>query len=341
MKQYIGIIRDHSGSMRFIGHLAMKDYNEQIASIKENAIRYGIDTIVSSISSSIRMANNTTGNQWDATLSSIAAVKKMTSYATDGSKTVIFDAIDMMVNQFKNVPDYNSDDVAFSVMVLTDGEDTHSFASADQIGRTIKQLQATDKWTISFRVPHGMKAKLVAKGIPAGNILEVDYSSEESIEKATVLTKSAIATSYSNRTVGIRSTSAFYADTSNLTQQDVRGNLANISKRVNVLKVPQAYDGYKIQDFVEEKVGGYILGSAYYQLTKRETVEDSKNIVVWNKLNGEYYSGAEARSLLGFPSVGAIKVVPGNTPNFEVFIQSRSVNRKLVGGTKLVVFKSI
>ena len=90
---------------------------------------------------------------------------------------------------------------------------------------------------------------------------------------------------------------------------------------------------------MEEKTGQYKLGTVFYQLTKREEVQDNKRFIVWDKNSGEYYTGAEARSLLKLPSTGTIKLIPGANDQFEVFVQSNSVNRKLVGGTKVVVYE--
>jgi hypothetical protein len=338
MKQYIGITRDHSISMQNIAHLAMKDYNEQIAAIKESAIRYGIDTILSVVSCSIRHGYGNTFNEFDVQLSSIGAVKRMLDYKTTGNNTQLFDSVNMLIDQFERVPDYNSPDVAFSIQVLTDGGDNASKTSGRALGERIKRLQATDKWTISFRVPKGYASQLTRLGIPAGNILEVDYNDERNIETATVLTKNATTALYVGRTKGIRGSSSFYADTSAVSTAQVKAELRNITKKVKVIPVPAAYDGYKIQDFVEEKHGGYILGSAYYELSKREEVQDSKQIIVWDRKSGNYYTGREARDLIGIPHIGTVKLVPAQMPQFEIFIQSMSVNRKLVGGTKIVLF---
>lgn len=337
MKQYIGISRDHSGSMAGIRHLAMKDYNEQIAAIKQSAVKFGIDTILSVMSCSIR-SDGRTVNQWDTQLSSISGVKRMFEYAATGNNTQLFDSVFSLIEQFERVPDYNSPDVAFTLMILTDGGDNNSRKSGISLGKKIRELQATDKWTISFRVPKGYANQLVRLGIPSGNILEVDYTDEQNIEQATILTTKAINASYALRTKGIRGSSSFYADTSAVKPSEVKAELRNITKRVKVIPVPKAYDGYKIQDFVEEKHGGYILGSAYYELSKREEVQDSKGIIVWDRKSGNYYTGREARDLIGIPHVGTIKLVPATMPQFEIFIQSMSVNRKLVGGTKVVLY---
>jgi hypothetical protein len=49
------------------------------------------------------------------------------------------------------------------------------------------------------------------------------------------------------------------------------------------------------------------------------------------------YMGEDARRMLGLPTSGVAKVRPGNHSSFDVFVQSTSLNRKLVRGTKLLV----
>jgi len=115
--------------------------------------------------------------------------------------------------------------------------------------------------------------------------------------------------------------------------------LTNISKKVKILKVNKEDNGKQIRDVVEEKAGHYELGTVYYQLTKKEKLQPQKGIVIWDKTSGEYYSGAEARNLLNLSFNTEVKIAPASFPQFEVFVQSSSVNRKLVGGTKVVVYK--
>ena len=53
-------------------------------------------------------------------------------------------------------------------------------------------------------------------------------------------------------------------------------------------------------------------------------------------MTGRVFSGPAARQLLGLPCAEAT-VKPGENPAYTVFVQSTSVNRKLVPGTKLLV----
>ena len=48
------------------------------------------------------------------------------------------------------------------------------------------------------------------------------------------------------------------------------------------------------------------------------------------------YTGPEARSLLGLPDV-EVRVKPDHNDDFTIFVQSTSVNRKLVPNTRLLL----
>jgi len=99
-------------------------------------------------------------------------------------------------------------------------------------------------------------------------------------------------------------------------------------------------DAEPIREFVERQGKPYVKGTCYYQLTKRETIQDYKEIAFYEKASGKVYAGtlAAAREMLGLPDLET-RVSPDFNPLFDVFVQSTSVNRKLVPGTKLLVFK--
>jgi hypothetical protein len=50
------------------------------------------------------------------------------------------------------------------------------------------------------------------------------------------------------------------------------------------------------------------------------------------------YTGLDARDLLGLPEVGQVKIVPTNTTKYDVFVQSLSVNRKLMPNTQIIKY---
>jgi hypothetical protein len=65
-------------------------------------------------------------------------------------------------------------------------------------------------------------------------------------------------------------------------------------------------------------------------------VEAQKEIVVRNVSSGKLYGGRNARHLLSLPDY-TVKVAPDKYSNYEIFVQSTSVNRKLVPGTTVLV----
>ena len=59
-------------------------------------------------------------------------------------------------------------------------------------------------------------------------------------------------------------------------------------------------------------------------------------IIVKDHKTGEFYTGQDARDLLGLPHVGSVKIVPGAINKYEVFVQSMSVNRNLMPNTTML-----
>lgn len=54
------------------------------------------------------------------------------------------------------------------------------------------------------------------------------------------------------------------------------------------------------------------------------------------KKTDRVYTGPEARALLGLPDVEA-RIKPDHNDEFTIFVQSTSVNRKLVPNTRLLL----
>jgi len=339
MKNYIGISRDHSGSMRDIALAAGRDYNDNIASIKEGSAEHNIDTIVSVVKCGVgrnAVVEREVVNSNVTTLQSI----KDGQYIADGSATPLFDSVGDLIEQLEAVPDANDPEVSFIVMVITDGGENSSRKwSGTSIAKKIKELRKTDRWTFSFRVPRGYKTELTQYGIPEGNILEWDQTAR-GVEVASVATRSAVKGFYAARSAGVKSTDKFYADLSDVTINEVKAALVNISKEVEVFKLKSTEGGTAIRDFVEQRTRkGMIKGSAFYQLTKTEAIQDYKKIAIRDKKTLAVYGGDAARDMLGLPRSGEVKLAPGTHGQFDIFIQSTSINRKLVENTNVLVWE--
>lgn len=346
VKNYIGISRDHSGSMRSIASAAARDYNNNIRSIQEASVDEKQETIVSVVKCGVDCAPM--GVEREVSISTVAKLQPLNenAYGADGSFTPLFDSIGDLIEQFERVPDATDPNVSFVVMAITDGYNNRSAKwTAASIARRIKELQATDHWTFVFRVPLGSynqnpKRDLIALGIPSDNILEWEQTTR-GVEVASQATNVAIRSFMSSRSRGVTSTKDFYTtDLSQVSKATVKTKLVDISREVEFFGVRTAE---MIRPFVENQIRGTMnKGGAFYQLTKKEDeVQDYKQIAIRDKKSGSVYSGLEARGILGLPFNGTVKIAPGNHGQYDIFIQSTSVNRKLVPGTQVMYWSKV
>lgn len=352
VKNYIGISRDHSASMSSIARPAARDYNSNIQSIKAESTAEKQDTIVSVVkcgsygitgngyrySRPNAVSNATNGVIREIINSNVNQLQTLNEndYDTDYGSTPLFDSVGDLIEQFESVPDANDPNVSFVVMAITDGGENSSHKwNARSIASKIQQLQATDRWTFVFRVPRGYKSQLTRLGIPDGNILEWDQTTR-GVEVASQATNVAIRSFMKLRSAGVTSSKGFYqTDLSNVSKATVKAKLVDISPEVQFFDV-KSTDA--IKPFVEKKTNkSYVAGTAFYQLTKKEDeVQDYKQIALRDKKAGKVYSGVEARNILGLPHNGTVKVAPGNHAGYDIFIESTSVNRKLLPGTQVL-----
>lgn len=343
MKNYIGISRDHSISMRSIARAAARDFNSNIEAIKTNSEKQNQDTIVSVVKCGVGFGGSIVRESVNSTVAKLQPIAE-SQYVTDGNSTPLFDSVGDLIEILESVPDAKDPTVSFLVMAVTDGQDNSSRRySGYSLSRKIQQLQSTDRWTFVFRVPRGYRSSLISLGIPEGNVLEWDQT-ERGVEVATQATTRAFEDYYVARSAGKTSTKSFYTtDLSKVSARSVRSKLIDISDDVEVLDVTQKDNGAQIRAFVEKKIGKPMMkGAAFYQLTKKEDeIQDYKQIAIRDKKSKAVYSGAEARQMLGLPYNGTVKVVPGNHGTYDIFIQSTSVNRKLVAGTQILYWENV
>lgn len=328
MKQYIGIVRDHSGSMYSLKTAAMKDYNDTIAAIKTAAAGNDIPTNISVAEIGGFGVRSVIDQNLDA-------VKPLTYYQTDGG-TPLFDGVASLVEFFSGVRD--RDESTFLIMAITDGEENQSKSDwARNIEANIKKHQSTDRWTFVFRVPKGYAQHLVRLGIPAGNIQEWE-TTERGLRESTAVVAQSMGNYYSGVSRGITSSQKFFVNMDKIKTNQVAAAMKNISDEVAIYPVAKKTD---ISSFVTLKTKQqYTKGTGFYQLSKPEKiVQDYKIIVVRNQKTGAVYAGGDARSLLGLPETGNINLRPGTHGEWDVFIQSTSSNRILFPGTSALIWQ--
>jgi hypothetical protein len=331
MKTYIALVRDHSGSMRSLRNGAANDFNLTIDGIKTSIQSDPSQSAyVSVVECGVGYRGEVRTQEINRPLSEI---KHLTTYHADGGSTPLWDSVDAAIGLIER--NIALTGTAYLVMVITDGHENSSRTSASALKAKIARLQATDKWTFVFRVPKGHKHALTALGIPEGNIMEWEQT-EKDLVRSTGVTVSAVSTYFQSRSTGKTSSTAFYADISSIPLNVVASNMNDVTNQVNIIPVWPLEDGMQIRDFCNKRLGKFLAGRACYQLTKSETVQPYKTLVIRDQITGKVYEGGAARSLLGLPSTGEIKLRPGKTGNYDVFVQSNSVNRKMQQGTSMV-----
>jgi hypothetical protein len=91
-----------------------------------------------------------------------------------------------------------------------------------------------------------------------------------------------------------------------------------------------------IKDFVLENGLTFKKGRGFYEFTKTETIQEYKEIVLQERKTGDLFAGKAARDMLGLPESGTARIKPASLDKYVVFVQSTSVNRKLIGRTKFL-----
>lgn len=116
------------------------------------------------------------------------------------------------------------------------------------------------------------------------------------------------------------------------------GVIAVPEGRFQIIEVPT---DVTIKDFVIANGIKFKKGRAFYELTKAEDVQQYKEVILEDKKSRDLYTGAQVRKYLKLPpqvEKGGItgKVYADKKREYSVFVQSTSVNRKLIGGTRIL-----
>lgn len=219
------------------------------------------------------------------------------------------------------------------VIVATDGEENRSGAYVvTGFASWLKNLP--ENVTIGFIGPRSMRGSMERFGVEAGNCLTWDGDAAELEKRVSVGTQSAYAGYTATRAAGKVRTSALFVDVA--------------GKEAQLLALPDLRAAFKqiavdkeseIAPFCREHKLDYILGRAFYQLSKTERVQPHKKVALRDKKTGKIVAGEEVKKILGVTSTGELRLKPGNLGNFDLFVSSTSMNRNLVRGTKLLYAK--
>ncbi|KRV48578.1 hypothetical protein AQ490_24560 [Wenjunlia vitaminophila] len=237
-------------------------------------------------------------------------------------------------------------DHSFLTFVLTDGQENASHRCPDAPTRDPRELvdavatmikKQEDNWTLAVLVPDQMgKREAMRCGFPKDNIAIWDATSTQGLEEAGQVIQQATEKFMMGRAQGIRGSRAVFSTGADAVNKDTikAAGLTPVNPSQYQL-IPVARDA-AIRDWVIECGHTYRTGGAFYQLSKSEKIQAQKQIAVLEKKTDRVYTGPEARALLGLPDV-EVRVKPDHNDDFTIFVQSTSVNRKLVPNTRLLL----
>lgn len=325
---HIALVVDTSTSMSHLSGKLQESLREQVNNIKKNSYGSDQETYVSIYTFADRVSCLVRSQFPEAV---------QVPYLSCHGWTALMDGVATAIRDFKVAKYADEPQTSFLIITLTDGEENRSQIMQHEFRRLLEECQLTNRWSFAFLVPPGGKYHVTALGVPAGNVQEWE-ASEVGMEQAKQVTMAATSSYYLERSAGRTSTQAFFPDLSKVKAKDLK-KLDDVSKAFRRVKVDKEAD---ISSFCVTKIGEYRLGCAYYQLTKPEKIQDHKKLVIEDKKTKKLYGGDEARNLIGIASGPGVtvRVSPGNHANFNIFVNSTSMNRKLVRGTELLVEKA-
>lgn len=281
-------------------------------------------------------------------------------YRAEGNTALVAAAWKAITDLEKTADTYG--DHAYLLYVLTDGEENVSafsrvFGGDGQRrwglggptrhtrGEVVKMLaekirSLPENWSVAALVPHQVGVGYAVEfGFPRDNVAIWDATRAEGVvEVFSATMRASTQTFMTGRTRGVRGSKTLFAGGTAQVNAEARksAGLRALPKTDYALHDVRV-DGVEIRQFVETATSAaYRTGSAFYQLTKPEKIQPQKEVMVRDRRSGRVYRGVGARDLLGLPD-HEVRVKPEDNPKYQIFVQSTSVNRKLVAGTKVLV----
>lgn len=257
--------------------------------------------------------------------------------ATDGS-TALIDGALTSIDELEKTAQLHGDH-SFLLYYVTDGQNNVNTIKAPKLSQTIKSLP--ENWTLAVFVPDQNGVREAKQfGFPAQNISVWSTTASNGMEEVGETMTKATDSYMTSRASGVRGTKNLFQMNTNINSSAIKNVLQELPARdYDVLLIRKYDEGKAIKDFVETWTkDSYRVGSAYYQLSKPEKIQGSKEICIQEKRSGKVYTGSNARNILGLPTY-EVKVSPADFGSYNIFVQSTSVNRKLVADTQLLVIK--
>lgn len=327
VKNHVYMIFDSSGSMHHIIDKAVEVFNNQIKFLRDTSLSFAQETRISFY----EFNSNTKCMISDV---DVARPMELERIQANG-QTALIDAVTTAIGDAKEQPQKYGDH-SFLFYIITDGgENASSNTNVRNFPNLINGLP--DNYTIVALVPDtNGKIAMERYGVPKGNIDKWEATSK-GVEELGKKMEATISNYYNSRARGIRASKTVFTDLTQMTTSQAKQSLDKLNPRSFKI-IKNGKEKKYIKEFVEENIGKYINGNSYYKLVKNEHIQPKKEIIIRNKNNGECYSGQNARKLLNLPNQ-EVKFVPGDFGDWEVFVQSTSVNRNIIPEQEVLVIK--
>lgn len=336
---HIAFVIDESGSMACHRDTVVSVFDEQVKQLAERSKTLGQETRVS-----LYLFNGLFGTRCIVYDTDVLRLPSLAGKYRPTGGTPLVRATLSAIEDLQLTPQIHADH-AFLVYVLTDGEETddrHPHATIPSRLRDFLNAQK-ENWTVAALVPNERSALNCRDlGFHSGNILQWDTHSADGLNKASDTVSQSTHDYMTLRAKGIRSTKGLFVAQVAAKRPEVISKLKPVTNPYTVYSRPAFLPKLDIKSFVEQNTGQpYMVGSAYYALVKTEVIQSNKRICLRTVPDGRLFSGSldEVRGILGLPAGGDIKVAPGTLKDFQVFVESTSVNRNIVPGQEVLVIK--
>lgn len=349
---HVALVIDRSGSMHKHEQQVIRVVDEFVKGLKDESDRLGHETRISLYA----FDHNVECLVWDMDVRALPSMKGV--YRVDRGATALIEATVLSLDDLKKEVSEKYGEHSFLQVTWTDGEENASGCAASgnmhtspdgyvrnraERDRWISRIQQAmgglaDHWTSAILVPNSLAKRTAQEyGFPAGNIATWDADSSQGVEEAIGTMKTAATSFLRGRDAGVRGTKNLFAVGQDVSVDDVKANLEPLDARK--YKLIPVREEAEIRPFVQKHGLPYTQGCAYYQLGVRVTVQASKEVAILEKSTDRVFIGQAARDLLFGPgtTAGSISVKAGHNPDLEVYVQSKSVNRKLKPNSRLLV----
>jgi hypothetical protein len=276
---------------------------------------------------------------WDKDVLRVPSIAGL--YTADGG-TPLCDAMVAMITDIREIPVKYGDHTVLAYLVSDGLENTSSHTSRAMLPQMIRSIPET--WTLAGLVPSAAaKQILVRYGFAPGNVEVWDPSRKEAVEEVGQRIQQTQTAYASARSAGVRSTTSLFQMAAP-SVKTVTSTLTPLTpgsyyfEEVTPAHLAQIENG-RIDQFMQMVTGHpYIPGKAYYEMIRRETIQGNKILAV--AVGADVYMGAGVRPMLGLPEDGSsVRARPGRWKDYELYILSTSMNRKLHAGTRVLILR--